>query len=149
MLKGTTDCPLYDSLLTEQSKLLRYLLDVRDCLVHHRSFASSDNSLVLAEGATDARLPELLSPWHEPVTRITFRRVEPGGIAVNILLPDAIFEYGPEGSRKNMVREFKYDERINLLTQAREFAKLVVGSILHALALLSAEREPVFTWRRR
>jgi len=82
------------------------------------------------------------------VTRVTFREVVSDGVSVNILLPDAIFEYGPDEHRGAMVRRFAYAERINLLSQCREFARLTVGAALTALTLLRTQRTPVYTWHR-
>jgi hypothetical protein len=147
--KGWTDCPLYAIYLVEQRRLLQYLLDIRDCLVHHRSFAISDNTVAVRTDVGELPDPESLAPWHEPVTRVTFREVAPDGMSVNILLPDAIFEYDANGSRTRMVRRFTYNERINLLSQCREFARLTVGAVVTALALLQHERTPLYTWRRR
>jgi hypothetical protein len=152
MLDGTTDCPLYASFLQGNMELVRYLIELRDCVVHYRSFATSDNPIAVLQGFDP---PEAVfsSPWHEPVTRVQFRHVPatgamPEGIAVNILLPDAIFTYGPKGNRGKMVERFTYNEGINLMTQCREFSKLLVGGIVHALVLLRDERAPVFTWRK-
>jgi hypothetical protein len=128
---------------------LRYLLDIRDCLVHHRSFATSDNTVAVRTGVGELGLPEGFGPWHEPVTRVTFREVDPDGMSVNVLLPDAIFEYDADGSRRRMVARFTYDKRINLLSQCREFAGLTVGAVLTALALLQTQRTPLYMWRRR
>lgn len=153
MQKGWTDCPLYASYLANRVHLLRYLLDVRDCLVHHRSFATSDNTVAVRTNVGELGHPESSlpwsGPWHEPVTRVTFREVDPDGMAVNILLPDAVFEYDADGRRTRMVGRFAYEERINLLTQCREFAQLTVGAVLTALALLENQRTPLYTWRRR
>jgi hypothetical protein len=147
--KGWTDCPLYASYLADQGQLLRYLLDIRDCLVHHRSFATSDNTVAVVSDACELRHPEWFGPWHEPVTRVTFRKVDSGGMSVKILLPDAIFEYDADASRTRMVGRFTYKEGINLLSQCREFARLTVGAVLTALALLQSQRTPLYTWRRR
>jgi hypothetical protein len=104
---------------------------------------------VVRTGVGELGLPDGFGPWHEPVTRVTFREVDPDGISVNALLPDAIFEYDADGSRRRMVARFTYDERINLLSQCREFARLTVGAVLTALALLQTQRTPQYTWRRR
>jgi hypothetical protein len=50
ILKGSTDCPLYRDHLAQHGDLFRYLLDLRDCLVHHRSFAASENTVAIREG---------------------------------------------------------------------------------------------------
>jgi hypothetical protein len=149
MQKGWTDCPLYASYLVDQAHLLRYLLDIRDCLVHHRSFATSDNTVAVRANVGELGHREPFGHWHEPVTRVTFRKVDPDGVSVNILLPDAIFEYDADGSRTRMVGRFTYEERINLLSQCREFARLSVGAVLTALAVLQNQRTPLYTWRRR
>lgn len=149
MQKGWTDCPLYASYLADQAHLLRYLLDIRDCLVHHRSFATSDNTVAVRTDVGELGHPESFGPWHEPVTRVTFREVGPDGMAVNILLPDDVFQYDADGHRTRMVGRFTYEEGINLLSQCREFARLTVGAVLTALALLENQRTPLYTWRRR
>jgi hypothetical protein len=91
ILKGSTDCPLYAEYAREQLPLLTYLLDIRDCLVHHRSFATSDNSVAVREGCDVTEINGGEVPWPLPVTRLTFRHIDEERIAVNVLLPDAIF----------------------------------------------------------
>jgi hypothetical protein len=47
-LKGSSDCPIYRELTGQP--LLQYLMDLRNCLVHYRSFPTSDNAIVNEEG---------------------------------------------------------------------------------------------------
>lgn len=146
MLKGTTDCPLYATFLPEQSKLMRYLIDVRDCMVHHRSFGTSDNTVAVRDGAPDDVVETLLQ-WKHALTRVVFRQVD-GGISVNVLLPDAIYGYDSDGNRGAMLRPFTYGERVNLLSQSREFTRLIVAAVLAALDVLGSQRSPVYTWEK-
>jgi len=149
MQKGWTDCPLYASYLVDQAQLLRYLLDMRDCLVHHRSFATSDNTVAVGTEGGELDHSEWFGPWHEPVTRVTFRKVDSGGMSVNILLPDAIFEYDADGSRTRMVGRFTYEEEINLLSQCREFARLNRRGGAHRPCASSQPADAALHWRQR
>jgi len=44
-IKGKSDCPVYQELICEP--ILMYLIDIRNCLVHYRSFATSDNTFAV------------------------------------------------------------------------------------------------------
>ena len=48
LIKGTGDCPVLN--LLGQKELFEYLVDLRNCLVHYRSFAIHDNAIVIEEG---------------------------------------------------------------------------------------------------
>jgi hypothetical protein len=150
IVRGTTDCPVYSEILGGSMSLLNYLLDVRDCLVHRRSFATGDNSVAVLEGI---RAPADLL-WPLPLIRLEFRPAG-DGIAVNLFLPDQIYERSSNGERVRagqdfvLVREFTYTSRINLLSQSREFVKLVASAIGASLILLSNVDEARFVWTRR
>ena len=138
--KGTTDCPLYEWLA--EQPIVAYLSDLRNCLVHYRSFATSDNALVTQQGSPEtvpisSDMPELF--------KAEFRVVGKRTISVNVLLPDAIFEFknGTKG-----LAPFKYDLRINLLSQSREFLRLVAESTKQAIALLLKVRKPIYTFKK-
>jgi len=53
-LKGDTDCPIYQFL--SKQDLTEYLIDLRNCLVHYRSFASSDNALVFEDKVDESEM---------------------------------------------------------------------------------------------
>lgn len=149
MLKGATDCPLYRDYLPDNAALLRYLIDMRDCIVHHRSFATSDNTVAVELGFDDASVLLDNSIWHESLIRVTYWFPKEDAVSVNALLPDAVYGYDERGTRIGLIRPFTYDERNNLLIQCREFTKLVSGAVLVALTLLSTHEPSSFAWRRR
>lgn len=86
---ATTDCPVYRWLADQPA--LSYLSDLRNCLVHYRSFATSDNALVIQEGSECA---ERMRSDLPALFKAEFRLSGRGAIAVNVLLPDTIFERG-------------------------------------------------------
>jgi hypothetical protein len=47
-LHGQSDCPLWHRLNSIQP-LLTYLVDIRNCVVHYRTFATSDNTVAIRE----------------------------------------------------------------------------------------------------
>lgn len=134
IFKGTTDCPIY-LYLAEQS-ILEYLIDLRDCIVHYRSFGTSDNAIVTEEGY---ELPGDLSEdsWLTSMAKAYFRRIGEDAVSVNVYLPDKIFDAGALPNRRLV--NFTYTERWNLLSMARGFTELTVRSlalVLHALRAL-------------
>ncbi len=139
--KGTTDCPVYEWLADQP--VVSYLSDLRNCLVHYRSFATSDNALVIQEGA-----PDSLKDYEDmaELFKAEFRVVAKRTISVNVLLPDTIFEFGNEAKK---LAHFTYDLRVNMLSQSREFLLLVSESTKQALALLSKIRKPIYTFKKR
>ena len=137
---GTTDCPVYRSLANQP--VLSYLSDLRNCVVHYRSFATSDNAVVATEGFEGAAqmysdLPSLF--------KAEFRLTGRNAIAVNVFLPDTIFEW--VGTTKKLAT-FTYNERINLLSQSREFLRLIAYSTKDALSLLLTTPEPKYTFKK-
>jgi hypothetical protein len=63
MQKGWTDCPSTRPTWSIKAHLLRYLLDIRDCLVHHRSFATSDNTVAVRANVGELGHPENFGLW--------------------------------------------------------------------------------------
>jgi hypothetical protein len=117
--KGTTDCPVYTWLCDQP--IVAYLSDLRNCLFHYWSFTTSDNAVVIREGLPDAFGDFADMPW---LFRGVFRLESKRRIAVNVLLPDSIFEYR-DGTKR--LARFTYDLRINILSQSREFLRTSVS----------------------
>jgi len=132
VLKGETTCPVYHALAGQD--LLHYLMDVRNCLVHYRSLATSDNALVLEEGIDATEVVDSGDPFFEAMTRASFRRISERAISVNVYVPDMIFQTDGSGNKKLL--RFTYDERWSLLSTARNFTQLAVGSLSLALRCL-------------
>lgn len=129
--KDSTDCPVYQR-LAEQT-VVGYLSDIRNCIVHFRTFATSDNAVVTEEGV-DVPTPNGASEWTRPMAKASYRRVGENGVSVNILLPDTIFVRDNSGDKR--MAQFTYRERYNILSQSMAFVQLVAGSIGEALSLL-------------
>jgi hypothetical protein len=146
VLKGATDCPVYAA-LASANDLLTYLLDVRNCLVHYRSFATSDNAYVVEEGVDLPHIDESSDAFFTVMARADFRRIGEDAIAVNVLLPDRIFETDSRGNKR--LAEFTYGERWSLLSTTRAFAQLAMVSLQHAVQLLIDTKTPVFEYRSK
>lgn len=137
VLKGNTNCPVYARLVNQEA--VDYLLDIRNCLVHYRSFATSNNAFLLEEGVD---VPEVLrgdDSFVASMARGYFRRVGEDGLAVNIYTPDRIFG---EGSDKLV--EFTYEQKWGLFPNARTFASIAISSLSLAMVCLRDLDEPGF-----
>ncbi len=145
VLKGTTNCSVYNVLSGHE--VLTYLLDLRNCLVHYRSFATSDNAYVVEEGVDSSNVVGGGDEYFEAMARADFRRVGEDAIAVNVLLPDRIFETNASGNKRLV--EFTYKERWSLLSMARSFAQLAIMSLQRALQCLTEISDPAFEFRMK
>ena len=143
-MKGTTDCPVYEWINNQD--VFEYLIDFRNCLVHYRSFATSDNALAIEEGADVSDLIGEKEYVFAPMARAFFRKVGENGFSVNVYLPDTIFER-TDGSKR--LAKFTYEERWNLLSQCRAFAQDTSIAVLLALKTVLDTPERVFTYSRR
>lgn len=142
VLKGTTDCPVYENLAKQP--IVTYLCDLRNCLVHYRTFATSDNAVVFEEHLPEADKLRLFSgTWFDPMARAYFRRVG-DGVSVNIYLPDSIFD----PTRPEKLVEFTYVQRFNLLSQSREFMRLIAHCIRSVYLLLLNPGTPTYSFEK-
>lgn len=139
VLRGSTNCPIYDYL--SGHPLLDYLLDLRNCLVHYRSFATSDNAHVVEEG-TELEDLGAEGAYFAAMARADFRMVGEKAISVNVLLPDHIFERDKGSGTK--LAKFTYEERWNLFSMAKAFSKLAIGALTATLHSLETVEEPCF-----
>lgn len=141
VLKGSTNCPVYMALAGQP--LVEYLLDLRNCLVHYRSFATSDNAYLVEEGAEMPRvLEDGFDSYLVAMARADFRRVGKEAISVNVCLPDRIFETDDRGGTR--LAQFTYEERWSLLSTARNFVQLTIGALKASLDCLAELEGHVF-----
>jgi len=140
VLKCMTDCPVY-TMLSKQ-KILDYVIDFRNCLVHYRSFATSDNALVIEEGK-ETELGTEVQTFFAAMAKASFRRIGKNCISVNIFLPDRIFDISPKGEK---LAKFTFDEQLNLLSMTREFARLGVYTLVTTMELLRDIDQPLYTF---
>ncbi len=145
-LKGQSDCPL-NVKLSDQI-VLNYLVDIRNCIVHYRTFATSDNTLAVADDADESLLEEVPFGELRSVTRVYYRHFGENKVSVNVLLPDIIFEYDEAGVRTRMARPFSYSRRHNLMSQSREFIRLCTFGVWVALDLLADKDRGTYSWQR-
>lgn len=99
-LRGQTDCPLASMLILGGEDLLRYLVDIRNCIIHYRTFATTDNTIAVSDATDESQLPDV--PYFDAirsVTRVYFRRMGGTKVSVNVLLPDKIFVESGAGKK--------------------------------------------------
>lgn len=133
---ATTNCPVYEKLCQDAN--IAYLVDIRNCLVHYRSFASSDNSFVIKEGIEYDPEDPLWGDWTNPMFRATYR-IEEAKVVVNVFLPDQI--YINKDSAQKKLANFTYDEKINILGQSFRFLMSISGAVYEAIDLLRDKTE--------
>ncbi len=141
---GSTNCPVYEMLAREP--MVEYLSDIRNCLVHYRPFATSDNAIAVAEGLGDSATLDDLT-WLQPMTKAVFRKMGNDGVVVNMYLPDRIFELD-QGGNKVLV-DFTYQYRINMLSQSVSFVLLVASATIASLQLLVDPGSPTYSYHKR
>jgi hypothetical protein len=146
LVRGVTDCPVLLEL--QREPLLYHLIDLRDCLVHHKSFASAEVIVVVQEGSDEDPLATVEHLWSRPVTRATYRLAEGGRIVVNVLLPDRIYAYPTDDDRGSLVSPFTYDDGLNLLTQIVEFLRFGAYQVIQSFRLLQENDGKTFSWER-
>lgn len=142
--KGKTDCPVYLDLANDN--VIQYLSDLRDCIVHFRTFATSDNAVVVGDHVNQDEQEKLLTEnkWFDPMAKAHFRRVG-DGVSVNVYLPDRIFDYS--GLTEKMVK-FTYVERYNLLSVSMNFMQLICYAISKVYSLLIDPGRPTFVFSK-
>lgn len=141
-VKDSTDCPVYQRLAEE--KVVEYLSDIRNCIVHYRTFATNDNTLAIEEGLEQPEVVEN-QEWFKPMARACFRRVGEAGVSVNFYLPDIVFVRGPGDKR---LAPFTYNEKYNVLSQSMEFARLVAWAVGQSLVLLVEPGKPTYSYKK-
>jgi hypothetical protein len=144
-LEDSTDCPVYVDLAKQET--LTYLVDVRNCLVHFRTFATSDNAVVVGDHVSKDDEERILGShgWFDHMARARFRRTD-RGISVNVFLPDKVFDHS--GATEKLVK-FTYDARLNILSQAMEFTRLARHALLSAFELLIEPGNPSYQYAKK
>ncbi|NLJ19382.1 hypothetical protein [Globicatella sulfidifaciens] len=141
---GTTNCPMYERLANDP--ITDYLIDLRNCLVHFRTFATNDNAYVIKEGVNDDSVMDIAKDWVSPMAKAMFRYTEDTKIVVNIFLPDKIFDKNGNGDKK--LAKFTYDNKFNLLGYSMRFTRTVMFSTLEGFSYLINSQEK-FTYNKR
>jgi len=115
--------------------------------VHFRTFATSDNALVVGDTIVEADHSEIFeaNSWFESMAKAYFRRVD-NGVSVNVFLPDRIFDHS--GSAEKLV-PFTYDERNNILSRSMDFVRLIAVITEGVCSFLGADPPPSFSFSKR
>jgi hypothetical protein len=143
-IEGETDCPVYGWLAEQPTT--QYLSDIRNCLVHFRSFATSDNTMIVREGFEEEPSQDAQGlDWLRPMAKGVFRRIGDNGVSVNFYVPDVIFDRGGGGEK---LARFTYERRYNVLSQSSGFVNLASVAVMGSLVLLAEKREPAYHYAK-
>lgn len=145
-LKGESDYNLHKTMNEEPE--IRYLIDIRDCMVHYRTFAVADNTVALSDSIDESGLPDINGYLKYPITRTYFRITSDNKLSVNILLPDEIYRYTSEGNRNGLVKDFQYTERNNILRKSMDFIMVCGAATIHTLDLISNDERNKYKWKK-
>jgi hypothetical protein len=140
--EGQTNCPIYEQCRSDPR--IQYLIDIRNCLVHHRSFATSDNAILVKEGTSPSDV--LAHSSISSMTRGSFRLVGENGVAVNVFLPDKI--YDRSGSDTKLAR-FTYEARWHILSMSFAFATVASEVVASTLLLVASTDGQPFRYEKK
>ena len=149
ILNGYTDCPVYKTLNSRPD--MRYLCDLRNCIVHYRSLATSDNLIVTKEGLS-AEDKDMLFNKADPTGRLSsmaravFRKDDNNAYVVNVFVPDRIFDDANKGTKKLV--NFTYEAKWNILSASRDFVNFIRYPLLITYQLLGSVGTPAFQWKK-
>lgn len=141
---GTTNCPIYERLANDS--ITDYLVDLRNCLVHYRTFATNDNVYVIKEGLKEDSIMDMTNSWISPMAKATFRYTEDNKIVVNTYLPDKIFQRNENGESK--LANFTYENKFNLLGYSMRFTRTVMFSTMEGFSYLKKGLSGAFTYNK-
>jgi hypothetical protein len=131
---GTTDCPICERISNDP--VIAYLIDLRNCLVHYRTFATKDNTVATREGFDELEDPE-------GFLRSSFRVDEQSRLVFNIYLPDEIFVMS--GNNKTLAK-FTYNNGNNLLGESVRFIKHIFYSYFELFNEISEDFTPRYSF---
>ncbi|WP_428661768.1 hypothetical protein [Runella sp.] len=140
---GNTDCPIYERIANTEE--LQYLIDLRNCLVHYRTFAINNHSVIKYEGVDNFE-KDSIEELTKPMAKGSFRITENNDVVFNIFLPDII--YNRENNNKKLV-DFTYNNRMNILAETIRFIRHIVFNYMEAMAINIVSQEERFTFDKK
>lgn len=146
LVRGVTDYPVLLALGKEP--MLYHLIDIRDCLVHHKTFASAELMVVVKDGSDADLEPILREGWSRPVTLPHYRLTDDNRIVSNVLLPDRIYTYPTPADRGKIVSPFTYEQHNNILTQILEYLRFGAYQVIESILLLRDHEGEPFGWKK-
>ena len=142
LVGGQTDCPVYEELA--ENELLPYLMDLRNCLVHYRTFAVSENIFAQEKGINMETDFSSMEWFTSSLAKIYFEKIDKRNIAVNIYLPDEIFVENRKGGKSLAV--FDYQQGNNILAMTRNIVQMSLEALLASMSYLNTLDEPEFKY---
>jgi len=142
--KGFTNCPVYERIAVNSE--LQYLIDLRNCIVHYRTFATSDNSIISRDGLDFDFEKHTGNNWTRPMAKAVYRITEKNDVVLNIFLPDKIYDKS-DGNKK--LSNFSYNNRINILAESIRFLRYIVFNYMEAFMLNIESQEKRFEYRKK
>jgi hypothetical protein len=143
MESSKTDCSVYERVA--KTKEIKYLIDLRNCLVHYRTFATDTNSMVVLEGTDLAEIEKLSNGWTNTMAKGMYRITQADDVVFNIYIPDQIFE---ETSGGKKLAHFKYESRINITAETMRFLRQIAFNYLESLALNIHSQEKRYNYNK-
>lgn len=140
---GNTDCPIYERIANTEE--LQYLIDLRNCLVHYRTFAINNNSIITHENVEDFE-KDGIENMTKAMTKGTFRITESNDIVFNIFLPDAIYI---RDNKNKKLADFTYNNRLNILGETMRFLRHILFNYLDAMTVNVTSQEPRFAFQKK
>jgi hypothetical protein len=139
---GKTNCDIYERIA--QTPEILYLIDLRNCLVHYRTFAINNNSVITLEGAEDIEKVGV-EKWTKPMAKGTFRITENMDVVFNVFLPDIIFER----NNNKKLADFTYNNRINILAETMRFLRHILFNYMDSFSQNIHSQEKRFIYEKK
>lgn len=139
---GNTDCPVYERIANTEE--LQYLIDLRNCLVHYRTFAINTNSVITHESVGNFE-NDGIEGWTKPMAKGSFRIIENNDVVFNIFLPDEIYIRGKTGKK---LADFTYNKRINILSTTMRFLRYILFNYMDAMSVNIMSQEARFSFQK-
>lgn len=140
----TTNCPIFERI--GRTEEIQYLIDLRNCLVHYRSFATSHISLIQKEGVEiDDDTKEIFDKLAKSMAKGIYRITESNDIVFNILIPDKIYDRS-DGKR---LANFTFDNKINILGESMRFLRHIVFNYLDSFTTVQKNYgKKIYTYKK-
>ncbi|WP_105620063.1 hypothetical protein [Vallitalea okinawensis] len=143
---GTTNCPLYEWL--SNTDLIYYFIDIRNLLVHFKSFATTDNIVVLKDDLLDeinnaTNDIESYKFYTECMLK-SYYRIQDKRLVFNIKIPDSIFE-----GAHDKICKFEYYENKNIIAESMKLTRVIFQTVSFIRDYYSSERKPEFKYHKK
>ena len=140
--RGKTNCGIYERIAATEE--LAYLIQLRNCLVHFRTLAVNDNSVIRHEASKEMNV-EGTQAWFAPMAKAVYRLNENKDMVFNIFLPDKIFE----GENNKTVAKFTYTRKLNILAESMRFMRHILFNYMDSFSESIFSTEKRYTYDKK